>query len=388
MTNNKNLLKIAIITISLVQMGTNGIAPILAQIGAAFPESSDTQIQFLMTFPSIFCLIFTLVSAFLSDRMPKKTLTVTGLALIGCAGILACIFHGSLTILYVWAAFLGIGIGLVVPMAPSLVNENFKERELQTMLGWQNSANNVGSMLMTFLGGFLALMGWHYGYLVYLLCIPGIIFALIAVPGKKESAAVNSKKTERGKFRLVILKEMIITALFLFIYSAGPANLAMLVDQHQLGDTAYAGTISTLYLLGGTISGLLFGKIYTLLRGWTAPVGCLFLAAGSVITGLSSSTAMLVIGCLVAGASISMSLPVCMGGAAKLEGYETLNSALILSSSFVGVFLAPFVTNIAASVSGSTDTQYRFYTIAVIAVLISILSAAFFSFRKTRYFCD
>jgi len=386
---NKNLLKTAIITMSLVQMGTNGIAPILARISTAFPEASDTQIQFLMTFPSIFCLVFTLVSALLSDRLPKKTLSIAGLTVIGCAGILACLFHGTLLVLYVWAAFLGIGIGMVAPMAPSLVNECFDGNERQTMLGWQNSANNIGSMIMTFLSGFLALMGWHFGYLVYLLGIPGIIFAAIAVPGKKhnQSAAISGPavmtQPGRGKFRLVILKEMIITALFLFIYSAAPANLAMLVAQRGLGDTAYAGTVSTMFLLGGTVSGLFFGKISGIFKGFTAALGTLFLAAGAVLIGLSTSTPALIIGCLVAGASISMTLPVCMGSASRLKGYETLNSAIILSSSFVGVFLAPMITNIASAVTGSSDTSFRFYTIAAIAVMLSVLGYVFFA-KKSK----
>lgn len=376
---HKNLLKTAIITMSLVQMGTNGIAPILAQISAAFPQASDTAIQFLMTFPSIFCLVFTIVSALLSDRLPKKTLAVAGLSLICLTGIGACCFHGSLLILYVWAAFLGIGIGMVAPLAPSLVNECFEGREKQTMLGWQNSANNVGSMLMTFLGGFLALNGWQYGYLVYLLGIPGIIFALLAVPGRSRQEADHpAVKTEnRGAFRLVILKEMIITALFLFVYSAAPANLAMLVQERGLGDTAYAGTISTMFLLGGTITGLLFGMIFSRLKRFTSMTGALLLCTGAVLIGISRSTLPLVAGCLIAGASISLVLPVNMGSASRLKGYETLNSALLLSSSFVGVFLAPMITTIAQAVFQTPQTGFRFITIGAIAVLIAVLTMLF-----------
>ena len=372
---------------SLVQMGTNGIAPILSQIAAAFPSASDTQIQFLMTFPSIFCLVFTMASAFLSDRLPKKMLAVIGLSIICLTGIAACLFHGSLVILYIWAAFLGIGIGMVAPLAPSLVNECFEGQEKQTMLGWQNSANNIGSMLMTFLGGFLARLGWNFGYLVYLLGIFGIFFSILGVPGK----SIGSKQKDsgslvqtRGKFHFVILKEMIVTALFLIIYAAAPANLAMLVTERGLGDTAYAGTISTMFLLGGTITGLLFGFLFSKLKRWTAMSGALILAIGAVIIAFSKGTAPLVIGCLVAGASISMILPVCMGGASKLKGYETLNSAMILSSSFVGVFLAPFITNIARLISGSESTTWRFLTIAGIAVILAVITVLFKLGKETE----
>ena len=382
--NKKNLLKAAIITMSLVQMGTNGIAPILSDIAAAFPECSTTTIQFLMTFPSIFCLIFTMLSAFLSDRLPKKTLGVAGLSIICLSGVAACLFHSSIIILYVWAAFLGIGIGMVAPLAPALVNECFTGKEKQTMLGWQNSANNIGSMIMTFAGGFLATLGWNFGYLVYLLGIFGIIFALLGVPGKSKAnsntlSAVKQDNSDptRGKFRLVILKEMIVTCLFLFIYSAAPANLAMLVTERGLGDASFAGTVSTMFLLGGMITGLLFGLISSVLKKWTAMCGAFILAIGAVIIAISQGTVSLIIGCLVAGASISMILPVCMGSASRLKGYETLNSAMILSSSFIGVFLAPLITNIGALISGSESTTYRFFSIAGIAVILAIITKVF-----------
>ena len=79
---NTGVLKCAILTMSFVQMGTNGIAPILAQIAAEFPSASSSAIQFLMTFPSIFCVIFTMLAALLSNRLPKKILALAGLSIV------------------------------------------------------------------------------------------------------------------------------------------------------------------------------------------------------------------------------------------------------------------------------------------------------------------
>ena len=127
--DRKTLFKAAIITMSFVQTGSSGIAPILSQIGEAFPQASATKVQFLMTFPAIFSLVFTIVSALLSDVFPKKKLALAGLATVGAGGVLAFLFHGSLGILFLWAAVIGIGIGMVAPVAPALVNETFIDRE-------------------------------------------------------------------------------------------------------------------------------------------------------------------------------------------------------------------------------------------------------------------
>ena len=46
--------------------------------------------------------------------------------MVGAGGVLACCFHGSLGILFLWAAVIGIGIGMVAPVAPALINENLR----------------------------------------------------------------------------------------------------------------------------------------------------------------------------------------------------------------------------------------------------------------------
>lgn len=370
----KNLLKAAIITMSFVQMGTNGIAPILAQIADAFPDASATTIQFLMTFPSIFCLIFTLISAFLADVLPKKTLALAGLSIVAAGGVLACCFHSTLGILYLWAAVLGIGIGMVAPVAPALVNEKFEASEKATMLGWQNSANTAGSMLMTFIGGFLALSGWPFGYLVYLLAIPGIIFTLIGLPGDRKDKTVRREKPKRERFRLVIWKEMIITFVLLMVFSAVPANLAMLVAERGLGDTSVSGTMSTVFLAGGMVAGIFFGKIAGLIKNKTDLAGALCLTLGAVVIAVSSALPLLFIGCFFAGASISLVMPTCMGAAGRLKGYEAINSALLLSASFVGVFITPLLTSLTAAITGSDSVTYRFFMVAIVGVVLIVLT--------------
>ena len=398
-TREKMFLKLAIITMSFVQLGTNGIAPILAQIQEAFPAASAANVQFLMTFPSIFSLIFAMVCAFLSDRMPKRTLAMSGLALVVAAGILGCLFHGNLTILFVWAALLGIGIGMVAPLAPALVNESFSGGEKQTMLGWQNASSSAGSMIMTFLGGILAAAGWHFGYLVYLIGIPGIVFAMIAVPGRPNLKApsegterqTDADAVQRGPFRLVIWKEMIITFVLLIVFSAVPANLSMLVAERSLGGTAVSGMMSTLFLCGGLICGILFGKISSVLKKRTDLAGALCLAAGSLGIALSYNNAVIFICCLIAGSSISLVMPTCMGAAGRLKGYETLNSSLILGTSFVGVFVTPVLTTLTATITGSESVTYRFLMVCVVAVILAVLTVVLKikkkDDKKNRPFC-
>lgn len=88
-------------------------------------EASISSVQFLMTCPSIFVVVMSLLSTWLCNFIPRKKLVTTGLCLVCCSGIFSVLFHESLVILYVWAAVLGIGIGMVVPTAFVLISEYF-----------------------------------------------------------------------------------------------------------------------------------------------------------------------------------------------------------------------------------------------------------------------
>ena len=373
--NNSISLKAAILTMSLVQLGTNGIGPILAQIAAAFPGTSDTTVQFLMTFPILFTMIFEIGSALISEKLPKKLLTIAGLAVVGAGGILAFLIHTGITILFVWAGVIGIGLGMVAPIAPALINEQFSGQEKQTMLGWQNSASTIGSMIMTFACGFLAAAGWNYGYLVYLIGIPGMICALIGLPsGRKTAAGDFSRQEKKPAFRLVVWREMVIAALFLMLYSAIPANISMLVAERQVGDASVAGIVTTLFSLAGMLTGLVFGVLSRFLKQFTNTAGAVMLIIGSVLMGNSSSLAVMIIGAMLAGTSMSLIMPVCMGAASRLKGYETLNAALVMASTSVGIFITPLLTTLTASVTGSNAVSTRFLAFSVIGAALAVLT--------------
>ena len=366
-----NLLKAAILTMSFVQMSTNGIAPILADIAKAFPEASTQKVQFLMTFPSIFSVVFMLISSAMADRIGKKRLALSGLSIVGLAGLGAFFFHPSITVLFAWAAVLGTGVGLVCPVAPALIAESFAGREQQTMLGLQNSAANIGSMLMTFFGGLLAACGWWFGYLVFLLGIPGILLTILAVPQK---GGKQAKKQSKRPNLLGIWPELLVSFLFMIAFSSVPSNLSMLTEEKGLGGAQIAGIFSTLFLAGGMAAGFIYGRLARILRINIVLLGGVTLAAGALIGAFSTSVVVTAIACFIGGMSISLLMPLIMETPARYPECGSLVVALIMSASNIGVFCGPLLTKIVNAISGADLAANRFIAIAVLAVLISILA--------------
>ncbi len=71
-TQRKTGLKITLLIISLSQLGSMAISSVISEILEAFPDVPDQTVQFLMTFPGLFTLITSLLSAFLARYISQK----------------------------------------------------------------------------------------------------------------------------------------------------------------------------------------------------------------------------------------------------------------------------------------------------------------------------
>ena len=363
----------AILTMSLVQMSTNGIAPILSDLGRAFPEASTSAVQFLMTFPSLLVIVFSLVSGAAARWVPKKGLAAAGCALVAASGVGAFCVHPSLAVLFFWAGLLGSGVGLVVPIAASLVTDCFVEPQRSVMMGLQSGAANAGGMLMALLGGFLAVLGWRWNYLVYLIAIPGLLLSLCALPRHTGAAAQAGGRLSLSRMVLPCLSAVAVTMLFNLV----PTNLSLYMAEHAIGSAVQAGTGTTLLLLSGTLSAAVFGPIHHRLGGGTVALGFGMLTAGLLICANADSLPLLYLGSVVSGTSISMVMPHMMLQATTAHPQAAaLASALVMGCSNLGAFLTPLLTGGAAALFGRPDAHLRFLLGAAAALAAALIALA------------
>lgn len=375
----KNGIRLAIVTMSFVQMGANGIAPILADLAQAFPAASASTIQFLMTMPSFVIILATLAAARLSTVVPKKRLVQAGTMLVMAVGVLGFSFHDSLTLLFLWGILLGVGIGLVVPIATSLVSDYFDGTERAAVMGQQTAGANIGAMLMTALGGMLAAVSWQYNYLVYLLALPGFLFATFYLPNQTPSQVIQQKQE---KLPIMIWYYGWIALVFTMLFNVGPVNLAMLMGEAGIGGTSWAGFATAALLLGGAITGYGFGSLVRRLRWLTIPCGFFLLAAGNSIIIQSQSMMVLLIGTCLCGGSIGFVMPRCMMQVSALNNPALIAMAvaLVMAGSNLGGFLTPILTSGSALLFATEKTAARF----LLAVILAGVSGIIVSFSERR----
>jgi cyanate permease len=84
---NKTILKVIVLSLSLLMMSATAISPILDVVAKAFSSVAKESIQFLLALPLLVMIPFTLASEALASRVSKKLLIVLGLILFSAGGL-------------------------------------------------------------------------------------------------------------------------------------------------------------------------------------------------------------------------------------------------------------------------------------------------------------
>lgn len=393
MSNKKKFWALAVILISLPQMHGVGLSPMLAQMAAAFPEASDTTIQFVGTMPALLVLITNLFQAFLAKRFKHRYLTAFGAGLIVAFAILGFLFHGSVTELYLWSALLGIGASFTITVGTFIIDDLFDDSEKVGVLGLQAFAASAGTMLVTFLGGFLVRKNWYYGYLAYLICLLPLVGSLTLLKGSQEEvaaeraarAAGGSAKGEgsaAGTAARVSIAGVAFSILCAFLhgilYNTLNTNIGLYLVEKGIGDSGTAGTIVSLGLLFSGIMGLLVGSLTKKIGIFTITCGFAVIAIGDLIISGAGNLPMIMIGAIFASTAVSLMMPNVVANTTRSAGsHAAVAITITLIGAQLGNFAAPVITRLAAAVFSSSSVVYRYRLTAIFACIFGVLSAIY-----------
>src|SRR5699024_6278555 len=123
------MLKPTILSITMATVIAGAvISPALGLIVKSFPEVSPTMINLILTAPSLIIIPFSFLSSYLTSKMTKRTIILIGLIIYLIGGV-GPQFVSSIELLIGLRLFLGAGVGLVMPLSMSLINDYFKGKE-------------------------------------------------------------------------------------------------------------------------------------------------------------------------------------------------------------------------------------------------------------------
>lgn len=340
--------KIGIYTLAMLSMASLVVSPVIGGMVKAFPKEDISQVQMVLSVGTLTGLVAAFIVARLAMSVPKKTIAIIGTLVIGIAGLIPYFIHSSLLLLIICSAFIGVGVGFISNTLPGLIAENFDVEERQGVLGKQVAFVSIGTMILLFLAGQFGANHWFSAYLTYALSFIVGIIAFICLPNtpvaSEESGNNHSfKEVLNGKLFFIVCLGFV----FMVVNNAYNNNIALLIQENNLGGSDVAGLVSMLGQLGGLIAGLLIGFLAKIARKQMLTLAFLVEGLSLVLLSFSTTIPLVIIGSFFAGVGLSLFFSQAPFLITILVSPILIPMGMALLSTFnsIGGFLSPAIVN-------------------------------------------
>jgi MFS family permease len=332
----------------LVSQNAFIINPALSSLAAEYPNMPYSSILLLSTIVTLFAMPFSIIGGIVVGKKAKyKTICCLATILV-FAGGLAPYFVKPYTAVLVLRIVVGIGTGLMVPLGNALVMRLYTGQKQANLLGLGTSVMNIAGIVYQIIAGIVCAVSVNYTWLLYLFMIIPFFLMLFFLP-EPEKIVTQTAEAHGKKTKLPITVYIVSLAygtLFMMYYPL-LLNMSAIVEGEGLGTAALAGTILSMYSIGGMIAGFAFGLVMKALgRKWTIPVCLVIHVLALGICYYAKSPVILMAGVIVTGITIFTIWPAVMTDfTATLPQESVAGAGGIFSAvlSFGGFLASPFV---------------------------------------------
>ena len=378
--------QLAVLSVSLltILVGT-ALSPVLSELRTAFPQAEEEQLQLVLTIPALFLVPVSLISPWLTARFPLKGLLLAGLALYLIGGVGAGVAQSFAHLLF-FRCLLGIGAGVVSPLAQGLISAYFTGEIRVRMTGRSAAVTYLMGILSSFSIGWLSRISWRAAFLVYgvtaIVLLLNLFFLPAHPPLRQQPEEVGGRYSRWPALLLALCMCMVEVAFYAF-----STNVSLYVTGTGMGDVSTVSSIVSLFMLCGFLSGLAVERWRRVLRQATPAFGLLLMAGGYGLLCLSEAVLYVYLGGALIGASYSvlyasifLQANLCY---TNFQG-RSFAISLITAGLFLGQFLSPACLRAVETVLGQSGYKERFLilfcalAIAVIAAGVRLLTRIIF----------
>ncbi|OKZ75661.1 MAG: MFS transporter [Clostridiales bacterium 36_14] len=358
-SKSKKVIAAGILVMSMTMACNSALAPILAEVGKYFPDSSDAAIQIVLTIINLITLPMMIIEPFFEKVITKRDIAIIGTALMLVGALVPQVLNTELWMLYIASGIIGIGLSFVVVTSSSLISDYFSGIDKSRIMGFQSIFVSIGGTT---------------GYLVFLITVPIILIILFTVPRGEVIVPEKTEEQSGGISGSMVYFGFLclITGIFVATFNT---NIAMYIDAKHIGDANTAGTVSGIMQVVGIIGGLLLGTVVKTFKRFTIGGSILVMAAGTACVALSTNFAVICVGAFLVGIGFAIRNPgaVTFGANMVPAAQASLAIAIISATYNVGNFLSAFIINPLANMF-STDISMRFLVAAIGLAIVGILA--------------
>lgn len=379
---------IAILAISLtVNLPGLAISPVLGKLKDVF-HATPLEVQLLNVLPNLLTIPFILGAGKICTPKNQLTVLTIGLAIFTATGV-AYFFAKSMIILIVLSCILGVGIGLVIPLAASLISQNFSGKPRGMMLGTKSGLSNLSLIIATLFVGWVAAKNWHYAFIAYFIpVIPLVLVPFIRnkfINQQREAPLLLTKnestESQNFHFQGKVAKDMMWFALIIyFVVTYGALvfsyYLPFTMDSYGMS-TGKVGVATSMFYLAATLAGFGLSKILKATGVWTFQLGMIVITLALFGVGFIHTYASYIIGVFMLGLGYGVIQPILYDKTsyfAPNDAKSTEYFALLLTSTYIALSTIPFIVEFFGTfIKGNTDPSFPFILNGVIMTMLSIV---------------
>ncbi len=383
LTNEQRTI-VSVIALSTLTMAMSATTPALADIAAAFPQAKQTSVAMLATIPSLFSVPCALITGrLLGRRVRYRTMAMVAILFIITGGLLPLILN-SLGLIIAARAMMGVGLGILNPITPSVTMLELTKDRAQQQMGVNGATANTAAVVYQLIGGFACVISWRYSFLAYLLVIPVLPIVMIYLREPKisqQSAAKPEQNQSIGAAIRTFGKPFwgwfALHFFFITLFYAYITNISSIIANNNYGTASASALVLAVFSIGGVIGGHTMSRLITKIEKGVFILAGVICFAGKIILVAGGDLSMIYLGSLVYGLGYGMMLPAIPLFAGMSVAPEQRAFALSVSmvASGLGTFLSAYIFAGIASAFGISWDRFP-----ILASSIGYLAiAAFFS---------
>ena len=380
---------IALLSVSLtVNLPGLAVSPMLGKIADLFPDASQLEVQLLTLLPNLVIIPMILISGKITTVRNQTAVLATGLAIFLLAGVLY-LFADTMPMLVGLGALLGVGCGLIVPIAAGQLGEWFYGREKVRVLGFKSGTSNGIVILATIFVGWAADFSWHTSFSVYLVpIIPLLLLPFMtntfirshlrqSAPSAAASGqSANVQPARRFARPIVTLCGVIGLYIALTATSMVFTYYLPFTMKHYGLTSSQVGIASAMFYVTAMIGGFSLTPFIRLVGRTGLYVCIIIMAAGLLILGCFHSMATYVVGVLLIGLGYGFFQPIIYNKTTELAPNKALSTkyfSYTLAGNYIALSIVPLIVELFQYVFNNHTADFPYYLNAALLAIVFIV---------------
>lgn len=357
-------------------IGIVSVTPSLPYIAKDLNVSPD-KIGLVVSLFALPGIILTPVYGILADKFGRKKVLIPSLIMFGIFGT-AGFFVRDFNLLLIVRFLSGMGAASLGALNLTLIGDLFAEEKRQKIVGYNNSALNLGTTIVPIIGGMLAKIHWNYVFLLPILAIMLALWMMYAFeePKSREKNSLSYFKGFINTLKNYRISIIFLTNLLMYIILFGSlwTYIPFLIERKFLSSSFINGLVLSGMSLAASIISIFFGKISSKHSpGRLFAVSFMLVSISLVMVTIIPEWYLLFIPMFLFGAGFGIILPniqslvIILAPANQRGVIVSLNRTITLLGQFLGPVISGFILFLYPY--GDDNIYILFYFFAGLAVL-------------------